>query len=219
MRIHELQSQAQTQTYTHGETFHFPSAQSVYSDQIIFYKEKNQELEERVDSHIKVNRDLRESIERLLKGHNDEYSIVYYKEQLTIVNELYIVLQGKHKKLQKENQRLKDEMGKVNSRPMENHAELEIRIVELNRRISQLVIEINQLEQDKAGSGEKVDSFEKHILRLKIEIDELIESRQETIRGGRERERTLEEEISRLTSKLRMQSLEIDQMNEAINKR
>lgn len=40
-------------------------------------------------------------------------------------------------------------MGKVNSRPADGHAELEIRIVELNRRISQLVIEINQLEQDK----------------------------------------------------------------------
>jgi cyclopropane fatty-acyl-phospholipid synthase-like methyltransferase len=101
----------------------------VYNEQIVFYKEKNQELEDRVDNHIKVNKDLRESIERLLKGQNDEYSIAYYKDQLTKSSETIIILQEKLKKLQLEMRKLKDEMGRVESKPVENYSELEIRIV------------------------------------------------------------------------------------------
>lgn len=35
-----------------------------------------------VDNHIKVNKDLRDSIERLMRGQNDEYSLAYYKDQM-----------------------------------------------------------------------------------------------------------------------------------------
>jgi hypothetical protein len=41
-----------------------------------------------VENHIKVNRELKESIERLMKGHQEEYSIIYYKDQLARANEL-----------------------------------------------------------------------------------------------------------------------------------
>jgi uncharacterized protein YlxW (UPF0749 family) len=98
-----------------------------------------------VESHIKVNKELKESIEKLMKGHQEEYSIIYYKEQLTIANELNINLQEKLKRLQNELKKMKEELGKYTQRPADTHSELEIRIVELNRRISQLVVEINQL--------------------------------------------------------------------------
>ena len=82
-------------------------------------------------------------------------------------------------------------MNRVNSRPVENHAELEVRIVELNRRISQLVIEINQLEQDKVSSTENISSLEKYILRLKTEIDQYMLNKTDLIKKNRERQLSL----------------------------
>lgn len=114
---------------------------------------------------------------------------------------------------------MRDELGKVSSKPSDNNVELEIRIVELNRRISQLVIEINQLEQDKVGYSETISSLEKTILKLRGEIDVYILNGQEGSRKQRERENSLEEQVSKLNSKVRIQTSEIDQLNELLNKR
>lgn len=34
----------------------------VYSEQLTYYREKNKELEDRIDSHIKLNRELKEKL-------------------------------------------------------------------------------------------------------------------------------------------------------------
>ena len=61
-----------------------------------------------VDNHIKVNKDLRDSIERLMRGQNDEYSLAYYKDQMIKSNELNVTLQEKIKKLQAELRKLRE---------------------------------------------------------------------------------------------------------------
>ena len=58
VKILELQSSTGVHI-SETTTNKFPSAHSVYHEQILFYKEKNQELEDMVDNHIKVNKDLR----------------------------------------------------------------------------------------------------------------------------------------------------------------
>lgn len=40
----------------------YANVDSVYNEQLQFYREKNQELEERVDNHIRVNKELKDSI-------------------------------------------------------------------------------------------------------------------------------------------------------------
>jgi len=54
---------------------------NVFNEQLQFYREKNQELEERVNDHIRVNKELKDSIEVLMRGH-DEHFIQYYKDQI-----------------------------------------------------------------------------------------------------------------------------------------
>lgn len=44
---------------------------NIYSDQLQFYRDKNKELEERIDSHITVNKELKDALESLMKGDND----------------------------------------------------------------------------------------------------------------------------------------------------
>ncbi len=121
-----------------------PSTLSVYNEQILFYKEKNQELEEMVENHIKVNKELKDYVEKLMKGHSEEYSILYYKDQLIRVTELNESLQEKLKKTLVELKKIKEEHSRCTAKPGDITIEFELRITELNRRISQLVLEINQ---------------------------------------------------------------------------
>lgn len=52
-----------------------------------------------MESHIKVNRELKESIEILLKTQSGEASITYYKEQIEKANDTIVNLQKQIKKL------------------------------------------------------------------------------------------------------------------------
>jgi phosphoglycerate-specific signal transduction histidine kinase len=47
----------------------------IYNEQIQFYRQKNQELEERVDDHIRVNKDLKDHIASLIRNHADPHSL------------------------------------------------------------------------------------------------------------------------------------------------
>jgi len=59
-----------------------------------------------------------------MKGQNDEYSISYYKDQLNKTTEINIVLQEKIRRLQAELKKLREELDKCNSRPVDNSTEL-----------------------------------------------------------------------------------------------
>jgi hypothetical protein len=49
-----------TSTYSYtSNTKYLDSAKTVYAEQLNYYKEKNKELEERIDEHIKINKDLK----------------------------------------------------------------------------------------------------------------------------------------------------------------
>jgi cell division protein FtsB len=50
-----------------------------------------------------------------------------------------------------------------------------------------LVIEINQLEQDKVSSNDKIDAYERQIQRLKGEVDDLNNGRNEIGRRYKEK--------------------------------
>ncbi len=52
-----------------------------------------------MESHIRVNRELKESIEILLKTQSGEASITYYKEQHEKANDTIVNLQKQLKKL------------------------------------------------------------------------------------------------------------------------
>jgi predicted RNase H-like nuclease (RuvC/YqgF family) len=77
---------------------------SAVSEQLNFYKEKNRELEERVDTHIKVNKELKDKLENIIKGGSDNNTSVYYKDQAI---QLEAKLKDSAMKIEKLNEQIK----------------------------------------------------------------------------------------------------------------
>lgn len=78
-------------------------------------------------------------------------------------------------------------MDRCGSRPVDNSTEYEVRIVELNRRVSQLVLEINLLQEDKVNCANVVASLEQQIFKIKVELEDSNKARQEQARAHREK--------------------------------
>jgi hypothetical protein len=56
-------------------------ARGVYTEQLAYYKEKNTELKDRIDSHIRLNKELKEKLEGLSRGGEDYNTLEFYRVQ------------------------------------------------------------------------------------------------------------------------------------------
>ena len=102
----------------------------IVNEQIVYYKEKNKELEERIDSHIKLNKELKERLESVLKNAGDQNTLEYYKQQfdqLAKQNEEYL---NQIKALNEQIRQLQKALDKSNA-----DDSMEIKIGELENKI------------------------------------------------------------------------------------
>ena len=78
---------------------------------LVYYKNKNKQLDERIDELLKVNKDLKEKIAVLSAHSHNHSSIDFYKEQISRLEAEIGQLQAKIKQILAEHQNLKDEVG------------------------------------------------------------------------------------------------------------
>jgi uncharacterized phage infection (PIP) family protein YhgE len=104
-----------------------------------------------VKDHIRVNKELKESIDTLMRGHSDEHSLQYYKDQIEKNNEVITALQNKLKKANEELKTTEEENERLHSRIVaDDSVEIDNRLPELERKHYQLRFELEQAEREKA---------------------------------------------------------------------
>ncbi len=87
------------------------SSHSLAHNEATFLREKNKELDERVEKLLKMNNQLKENMEHLLQQRNDHSTLNYYKEQIAELNQKIVLLEQRVKKLLEENERAKGQLG------------------------------------------------------------------------------------------------------------
>lgn len=167
----------------------YSNINQIFNEQLDFYREKNLELEQRVESHIKVNRELKESIEVLLKAHAADSSLPYYREQLDKANDTIVNLQKQLKKTTEELKKLKEDASRISYKPLpDSTLQEDSKVAELTRKLNQLTLELSLLEKDRVAKEELVTRSEAESRRLRSALEELKSSRDELQRALKERE-------------------------------
>jgi len=86
--------------------------EKLYRDQLNFFKDKNKELESRVDELLKINNDLKNRLDEMIRGSGHS-SIACYKEEISLMHTTIEDLNLKIKKLTEENRNLKININEV----------------------------------------------------------------------------------------------------------
>lgn len=78
----------------------FNQQEKIYNEELQFHKKRAQQFEERIDSLLKINKELKSKLEALLKNNPDHTSSTsFYKNQLEIAEKNVQSLNQKVRKL------------------------------------------------------------------------------------------------------------------------
>lgn len=197
----------------------------IVNEQVIYYKEKNKELEERIDSHIKLNKELKEKLESLLKSCGDQNALDFYKQQLEQLqkqNEDYL---SQIKLLTEQNRQLQRSVEKYcNDDSMElKVSELENQIQELRRKNSQLQMQTNILGSDIEKHVREIQLLNENNSSLEATIHEknrIIDNLENSvIREYKTKCDNYELTITKMMNKSKFMEAEIERLNEIIKNR
>ena len=117
------------------------------SEELSFYREKNKELEERVNSHIEVNKNLRERLEYLLEESNKYEELEKLKHRITELEGQLREAQERVARSGEENRNLKREMSSLSGLE-EATVEYENKLQDNARKLSAVSMEKNALQQE-----------------------------------------------------------------------
>ena len=115
--------------------------EGLYRERVTFLKDSNRELEDRVDNLLRMNRELKEQAEKLMKGHDGEYSVTFYKQEVANLKDSNTSLQKQLRRVSAELRRMREEEAStVRPLPESISMEMEMRINELNYKLNQLTL-------------------------------------------------------------------------------
>ena len=115
-----------------------------------FHKSQTREFEDRIDSLLKVNKELKARLESLLKNNSESSSTSYYKGQIEQSEKTIETLNQKLRKFAEENRTLKQETVETGSKYAKEYEEkqfdMENQLQEksLNQIIAQRVVALKK---------------------------------------------------------------------------
>lgn len=119
-----------------------------------FLKEKNKELDERVEKLLKMNTQLKENMEHLLQQRNDHSTLNYYKEQIAELSQKNLLLEQRVKKLLEESERAKGQLGFFSK----SEESGQVKVFELERKVGEMQRMINELLHAKTSMESEIQS-------------------------------------------------------------
>lgn len=110
-------------------------------EQVSFYKQRNKQLQNRIDEHIKINQELKEKVETLIQKNTGSVEVEFYKGQMDKLKQdneevmkIVNLLTQKNEKLTIEIQKLHD-------------SSTEFKYVELDNRMQQMQRKLTHLQK------------------------------------------------------------------------